>query len=171
MSFIPVTDGPCGSCFTGNSVVGGVLVKDILPGDVLGGATVKYIARYEVPHGAHICSIAGMGLTPFHPIRVDGEWMFPYELVEPRFDEHVNMLYNIVLDSKHLLASNGKQIEAITLGHGFTDPHVAHPYFGTEACVRDIEKYANKEGIATFSKYEWIRDWRGRVVDMRVHTT
>ena len=77
MSFIPVTDGPCGSCFTGNSVVGGVLVKDILPGDVLGGATVKYVARYEVPHGAYICSISGMGLTTFHPIRVDGELMFP----------------------------------------------------------------------------------------------
>jgi len=65
-------------------------------------------------------------------------------------------VYNFVLDSCHVLMVNG--VECVSLGHGLTEPGVAHPYYGNlilrdlvelpgwsaglvnvEFCIRDID--------------------------------
>lgn len=47
-------------------------------------------------------------------------------------------VFNLVLDRGHIVVVDG--VEAVTLGHGFVhDAVVAHPYFGTEAVLRDLQ--------------------------------
>jgi hypothetical protein len=91
-------------------------------------------------------------ITAKHPIRVDGKWTLP--VGEPA----TGTVTNFVLDRCHVLMVNG--VECVTLGHGLTEPGVAHPYYGglilrdlaelpgwtngfveVEFCVRDSEDH------------------------------
>lgn len=155
-------------CFTGDSIVGGVMIQDVLPGDIINGATVKYVVRYVVEGGATICRLGGFGLTPYHPVREGGFWKFPCDVAAPKLEPAVFMLYNLVLETNHTVSSHDKYYEACTLGHGFTGEVIAHSYFGTQKCVQDIEKHA-VDGVATFTKYDWIRDASKRVTGITIN--
>jgi Mg-chelatase subunit ChlD len=132
-------------------------MKDIVAGErVWGGhrirAVVRTVVKARVPmaHIGNTCMI-----TPWHPVRRCGEggvaagsWQFPAEVEGLTVTgEPINFYYNMVLESGHTVqigsgygAEEGEW-EACTLGHGFTDgPVITHPYFGTEAVLRDLEK-------------------------------
>jgi hypothetical protein len=49
--------------------------------------------------------------------------------------------------------------ECITLGHGFTEPVAAHPFFGTEKVIKDLERVSGwAEGRPTFVNLVATRD-------------
>ena len=78
----------------------------------------------------------GLRLTPYHPVRVDGQWQFPLAL-HPAAEQPCDAVYSFVLDHGHVMTING--VEVCTLGHGFTDNAViAHPYLGTDRVVQDL---------------------------------
>jgi len=131
-----------------------------LPGG--GAASVRCVVAYG---GAAAVRLPGSGLviTPWHPVRVGGRWCFPADLASgaaaaaataavgtatgravPNADAALSSMlvspgrvYNLVLDGGHVVMVNG--IEAVTLGHGLQDEIARHPYFGSDAVVRDLE--------------------------------
>jgi hypothetical protein len=76
-------------------------------------------------------------ITPWHPVRIEDEWFFPADIAGYT-SRLVTTVYNLVLTTGHIVNAEG--VECVTLGHGFTEPKVAHPFFGTDAvleCLRN----------------------------------
>ena len=99
-----------------------------------------------------LCTLpSGLRITPWHPIIQEKEnptllgsvisaWTFPSELIDPK-EEACTAIYSFVVDRGHVILVNG--VPCVTLGHSFTNPKVKHPYFGSPAVLKDLQK---KEG-------------------------
>lgn len=78
-------------------------------------------------------------LPPWHPVRINGTWVFPGEVGETKVYNR-EQVYNFVLGHGHIVTIGG--IECATLGHGFTDNDVIqHDYFGTHLVIDDLIKF------------------------------
>ena len=86
-----------------------------------------------------------MLITPWHPIIMRDQWVFPVNVAEET-QVHIEYIYNIVLESGHVLFINNCPV--VTLGHDFVDPVVAHPYYGTQEIINDLSQFAGwKDGF------------------------
>jgi len=149
-----------GGCFDGAGMVhlqvGTKRVSDLRRGDVLfGGARVVCVVRTAVEPGALLVDVGGVKLTPWHPVRVADEWVFPAMLAEQAGSGAFSTtalggyVFNLVLDRAHLVVING--VECVTLGHGFSDNEVvAHPYYGTRLVLLDLAAMSGwRAGLVT----------------------
>jgi hypothetical protein len=153
-----------GGCFGGNSIVhikGNKfkLVSEIEKGDILSnGAKVICVINTIVTSGQkQMVEINGLSITKWHPIIIDNEWIFPVERTHAYLEE-INMVYNFVLDSKHIITIN--DIKCCTLGHNITDNCViSHPYYGTDKIINDLSMMDGwKEGKITINDNQFIRE-------------
>jgi len=76
-------------------------------------------------------------ITPYHPIQMNGKWQFPCDISKRTVQMSVPAVYNVVLETDHILVVNG--FNCVTLGHGFKGPVIEHPYFGTDKIIKDLE--------------------------------
>jgi Mg-chelatase subunit ChlD len=121
---------------------------------------------------------AGLWVTPYHPIRTEGDgihrvaprlnrtgsdtwqrsgvtlrydrapWHFPCELGPVR-QQQCPALYSFVMSSGHTMEIAG--FECITLGHGFQEDKARHDYLGGEAVIRDLAAMPGfEEGLVRF---------------------
>jgi len=105
----------------------------------------------------------GLLVTPYHPIRISQEWHFPIDLSSPKL-YHCETLYNLVLTKNHIIVVNN--IECVTLGHNFQEPVVSHPYFGSEAIVRDLAKCVGWEsGVVRLRRGCFHRNSETNLID------
>ena len=79
----------------------------------------------------------GLLVTPWHPVRIDGKWQFPANIVAPQ-QRDCEAVYSFVLDAEHCMIIDG--VECVTLGHNLTGDVVGHPYFGSQSVVEDLSK-------------------------------
>lgn len=114
-------------------------VRDIVVGDNVktpsGSARVMYTIECRsnaksqpMTHYGDLC------ITPWHPIRVGGEWKFPAD-VASYTSRLVSVVHNFVLDTDHIVIVG--DIECCTLGHGFKGDVIEHAYFG-DAVLHDL---------------------------------
>ena len=77
-------------------------------------------------------------ISPWHPVKVDAlTWTFPNTIVSPEIEE-CNSIFNFILPCGHIpVISN---TPCITLGHGYTENILRHPYFGTRKVIDDLSK-------------------------------
>jgi hypothetical protein len=138
------------------------LVKDLRKGDQVktpsGFASVRCVIKTLVAPETDLVELSsGLLLTPWHPIRVNGEWKFPADeaAITTRQCEAV---YSFILDRDHVMLIEG--VECVALGHGFTDNAVIkHPYFGTNAIVDDLAQFEGwADGLITFNNNCMKRD-------------
>eukprot|EP00301_Raphidiophrys_heterophryoidea_P003812 c11702_g1_i1.p1 GENE.c11702_g1_i1~~c11702_g1_i1.p1 ORF type:complete len:849 (+),score=196.04 c11702_g1_i1:67-2547(+) len=146
-------------CFSGNSLVamfGGSAkrVDHIVKGDcvLVSTASAQQFARVVcvvetvIPEGQGVTlarpANSTLLVTSWHPIRVNGVWMFPENAVaefggELRTHLDCRSVFSFVLDSHHTMIVG--DVECACFGHGFTDNEViAHEYFGTQRVIADL---------------------------------
>jgi len=140
---------PSGGCFAGHCRVQmaygtTMAIKDISPGQLVwtptGDAKVLALVTCgSLARAQPMVQLGELSITPWHPIKNDetGAWIFPAEVV-PFQDRLLSTVYNLVLSNGHIVNVEG--YECITLGHGFEDPIAKHPYFGTDAVIKDLMK-------------------------------
>ena len=126
------------------------------------GFKVKCVIRFRV-HGAYICRIPKedkFGVTPFHPLRLPNEkWFFPHTKYEFSFLEHIEEVYNLILETGHFVETCSLGIQCITLGHNMTKGIEKHPYFGTKKVIMDMErKFGFDKGLVVFAHDSFIRN-------------
>ncbi|AYV82270.1 MAG: hypothetical protein Homavirus23_1, partial [Homavirus sp.] len=131
---------PSGPCFDGRCTVimendDIKLIRDLKKGDKVCNsngdvATILCIIKTTIQSGyTDLVILDDLRVTPWHPIKHNGVWVFPCKVKEP-MKVYCDYVYNFVLDSHHIMTISG--VDAITLGHGFThDPTLVHPFFGT----------------------------------------
>jgi hypothetical protein len=116
-------------------------VKDIVKGDVLdGGATVMCTITFAdvVNLLVPVNDTTTLSITPWHPILVNGVWTFPNTLAGTITNTQP-LVYNFILDSKHIVTING--VQACTLAHGFEGPVISHDFYGTNRVKDDLMKF------------------------------
>jgi hypothetical protein len=154
-----------GGCFGGNGNVHikgnkSKLVSKIKGGDILSnGAKVICVIKIIVTSGKkEMCNCNGLSITRWHPIIIDGEWVFPGERINAYLEE-IDTIYNFVLDTKHIITIN--DIKCCTLGHNFTgSPVIEHPYYGTDKIINDLSMMNGwKEGKITINDNQFIREY------------
>lgn len=75
-------------------------------------------------------------VTAYHPVFWKNEWVFPGQQDEAEPCIMLTDLYSFVLDRDHIIDLDG--LPAITLGHGFTEGILTHPYLGTQRVLDDL---------------------------------
>jgi hypothetical protein len=102
-------------------------------------------------------------ITPWHPILLNGEWRFPASIAMYG-SRLMSTVYNLVLPKGHVVNVDG--YECITLGHGFTEPVAAHPFFGTEKVINDLKEARGwAEGRPTFVNLVATRNTETGMID------
>jgi hypothetical protein len=166
MVSMAVFHNPSGGCFAPQTLIRmtngkDVPIYDISPGDKVatpsGPATVVALVTCNtVKRSQPMSKIGDLLITPWHPVSIHGLWRFPADIGGYN-DRLMPTVYNLVLDSGHIVYASG--FEACTLGHGFTDPVVAHPFFGTERVIGDLRKVQGWDvGRPTFQNLVAIRE-------------
>ena len=136
---------PTGGCFHGNCSVKMAdgtfkLVKDVRIGDKLSTGSVRFVTKFIIDESIGLIQMVQIGdllVTPYHPIKLDNNWVFPRD-VSPRIVIEVitDAVYDFVLDDNHTAEINN--ITCVTLGHTFTESVVKHDYFGSYKVINDI---------------------------------
>lgn len=79
----------------------------------------------------------GLIITPWHPIKIKNEWVFPNTIIEPTTTTCESMI-TLVLDKYHIGFIN--ETPCIMLGHNFKESILDHPYYGTSKVIEDLSK-------------------------------
>jgi len=67
-----------------------------------------------------MCRIGELKVTPWHPIRIEGKWVFPADVVEAQLEE-CDAVYSALLEADIDVDAHAFEVEgvtAVTLGHG-----------------------------------------------------
>jgi hypothetical protein len=79
----------------------------------------------------------GLQITSWHPVRIDGKWVFPNDASEDVVYKSCDRVYNFLLDTHHVAVIN--DVECICLAHGIIGDVVAsHEYYGSQRVVSDL---------------------------------
>ena len=116
-------------------------IKDVKVGDTVATPSGSARVRYTVECRQHAKSqpmtqYGDLSITPWHPIRIGGEWKFPAE-VAGYTSRPVDVVHNFVLESGHIVYVGG--VECCTLAHGFSGPVIEHAFFG-DAVLKDLQR-------------------------------
>lgn len=139
-------------------------VEEIVRGDLVMAGSARAAARVAcVVKGScednlnnFVALEGGLLITPYHPVRVNGEWKFPCDIAEPELRE-CEYEYNFVLEAGHTMQING--VECVTLAHHFEEDVVKHAYFGTEAVIRDLSSMKGwNDGLVRLVHDSFVRD-------------
>jgi len=137
-------------------------VKDLIKGDEImnsDGRVARVVALVvtSTKYAVEVVNLNGVLITPWHPVRIEGEWKFPQSIKEPE-RIYCEKIYNLVLDKAHIATING--LDVITLGHGFKiNKVVEHAYFGSQRIIEDLKKFEGWEsGRVHIEKWNPIRD-------------
>lgn len=157
-----------GGCFAGECQVlleGGkkVALQELKRGmkvvTLKGTRTVGAVVRIAIEGGRLVlCRIGELKVTPYHPIRLEGKWVFPVDVVEAQLEE-CGAVYTVLLEADADVDAHAFEVEgvmAVTLGHGLvaskgTDVR-AHPFFGSYTKVldglKDLAGFESEGGVA-----------------------
>ena len=152
-------------CFHGDNMImmadGSVKkVRDVVVGDHVKTPRASARVRYTVECRSNAKSqpmtqYGELSITPWHPIRVGGEWKFPAD-VASYTSRLVKVVHNFVLDSDHIVIVGG--VECCTLAHGFKGPVIEHAYFG-DTVLNDLRVKAGgaESGHVVYENLKTVR--------------
>ena len=105
-----------------------------------------------------MCRVGELKVTPWHPIHVEGKWVFPADMVEAQWEE-CDAVYTVLLEADADVDAHAFEVEGVTvvtLGHGLVTSKEAdaraHPFFGSYSKVldslKDLAGFESEEGVA-----------------------
>ena len=169
MSMYNVSSDPCflGSCTVmmkdnvkkrvdelkkGDVLSSGVTVRCILKTNLIGGkADVVRLKAFKNENMAEKDDKGELFVTPWHPV-YDLEkmkWRFPAE-IGSIVTIKTDALYSILLGSLHIMDIN--EIPCVTLGHENIGSVLKHPFFGSQAVVKEMKRFPGfEDGLVEIS--------------------
>ena len=100
--------------------------------------TAKVVALVKINCSTakkNISHIGKLGVTPWHPIIYNNEWVYP-NYVGNLKNINCDAVYNVVLTNGHSINLHGYW--AITLGHEYKIGILSHNYFGSKKIIHDL---------------------------------
>ena len=95
-----------------------------------GVSTVVCVIKFKQPDGvAKLCTLnSGLKITPKHPVLVEGQRVYPKELVASQV-EKCEEVFILVVESDHMVIIN--DLPVISLGHTYSHSILKHDYLGS----------------------------------------
>lgn len=155
-----------GGCFTGDTLIhidknNLKKISELKAGDSVLTINqqitkVRCVISFETK--SLIVFINNLGITPWHPIKKvnESQWKFPIEISQPHNNIKNNIVYNLVLESGHIILSNG--YECVTLGHGLQSNIVKHDFFGNNILTYLKKAKGWSEGYIQFKDNCFVKD-------------
>lgn len=114
-------------------------VSELKKGElVMGGFKVKAVIKTLVDKPIECVDINSLLISPWHPIFVDADWVYPGKSFLTR-TTHVDVLYNVVLEFGSVIILNN--IHTITLGHNLSSNNfLNNDVFKTEDSLSIFKK-------------------------------
>ena len=146
-------------------------VQDIHKGDIVycpsnseKYAIVECVLKLKINKEILLSQINNMRITPFHPVNINNDWIFPFNVSQPN-NEYIDYVYDFVLDSGHIVEINNTSV--ITLGHKFTfNRIVSHEYFG-DKIINDLQNHKDwNSGYICLDNFNFIRDENMRIIKL-----
>lgn len=110
---------------------------------------------------------SGLGITMWHPVRIDNKWTFPEDILSST-EVECPAVYSFVLNTEdeHVMIVNG--IDCIALGHGINLPVAEHTYYGTDAIINDLTQMNGWDNGLIELNHNCIErdEYTGRVVKL-----
>jgi hypothetical protein len=110
----------------------------------------------------NMCRVGNLLLTWYHPVRHEGRWRNPCDLV-PTEALHVPKVYNCILSNGHVVDIDGTL--TVSLGHEIQDDGVKHPFFGSRttilAAIKGQTGFAEKRVV--YNNLVAMRDSNGLI--------
>jgi len=148
--------GGGGSCFAegsqlllsdGSTVSVELLRRGMHVKTPMGRQTIAAVVRtYKGNEPTKLCTIAGLKITPGHPIKMKGNWVVPSDVAEPQWLP-CKSVYSVLLEPNpspdaHAVWVGG--VLCVTLGHGLSNTSVtkqgtvdarSHPFWGNYGMI------------------------------------
>ncbi len=116
---------------------------------------IRCVVATKVGKPIEMVSIGkGLVITPYHPVKLNGEWVFPIN-VGQTVKQFIDNYYNFVLEENSpSMIVNG--VECICLGHNLQDNTVvSHEYLGTSKVIDDLMTMNGwNDGIVSVGNFE-----------------
>lgn len=112
-----------------------------------------------------MCRIGELVITDWHPLFINGQWSFPYDVAVER-EVYTGTIYSLLLERDEVSEAHAIRIGghlAVTLGHGVVDAGEiddarAHSFFGDYRKVEEnLEKLA-KDRTGTYMSVGVVKD-------------
>ena len=107
-------------------------------------AEIKCIVQYECYDYVYLCQVDDLLISPWHPIKINNEWVFPCSIAPIKKYESDYVINIELVNRETIIVVNG--INCCTLGHGIEGSVIGHPFYGTNACIeplKNLEGYQN----------------------------
>ena len=120
------------------------MVKNIQKGDEVktnqGKSKVKCILKTNLINGSgnFVKLASGLLITPWHPVKVNGNWEFPIHNSSKFVQKECQAVYSFLLENDHVLLIDNTEV--CGLAHNFKGEVIEHDYYGTDKVVKDLEK-------------------------------
>jgi Mg-chelatase subunit ChlD len=105
------------------------------------------------------CVINNLKITPWHPIKINNEWIFPNNYTNKRITiNEPQYMYNLYVGSNnHVMIED---ISCASLGHNLKDNKVIeHEYLGTEKVINDLKSMNGwNKGLISLDNKFFSRD-------------
>eukprot|EP00933_Yihiella_yeosuensis_P034176 TRINITY_DN276_c0_g1_i2.p1 TRINITY_DN276_c0_g1~~TRINITY_DN276_c0_g1_i2.p1 ORF type:complete len:665 (+),score=119.54 TRINITY_DN276_c0_g1_i2:65-2059(+) len=139
------------------------LVGELVKGDKvlsLGGDVAEIVCVVKTQYNNEKVPLVklpgGACLTPYHPISMNGSWVFPTEVSKVELLP-CEAVYNFILDGSSALCVDG--VPCITLGHGIEEGAAKHPYFASQKAVSDLTRRKGfSDGLVELEIGAYLRD-------------
>jgi len=146
------------------------MLKDLNRNDILEDGS-KIVCLIKSKYSGQLVKLNDLIITPYHPIYFEEKWQFPIEVYSNNLKKSLPNPYyslidqntktvnvcNIVLERDHTIEI--ENFKVVTLGHGFEEDVVKHPYYGTNRVLEDLAKIKGwDDGLIVLNKYRVIRD-------------
>lgn len=153
-------------------------IKMLKKGDVIEGGA-KVVCLIKSVYIGLLIRIGKLIITPYHPVYYSNKWQFPQNIYENNFniiDKRRNygiirndlnplIVCNVVLDRDHIIKCEG--VECITLGHGYTNGILNHPYYGTQMIINELKTLNGwDDGLITIKNCDYKCDENGLICGM-----
>lgn len=120
-----------------------------------GPGVVRCVLKTRSTRGFSLTTLPGSGLrvTPYHPVMdpttrdddVTAQWTFPHDVAgaTTAHDGKCSAVYSFLVERPHIpgrwaTAMRIDGVTVVTLAHGMDGDVVGHPFYGTDAVVRDL---------------------------------
>lgn len=123
---------------------------------------VKVQFNKKFPTITKMCIFSGgLIITPYHPIKIKDEWVFPENIdAIDHYEFTDGSIYNFILDidSEHIIIVNG--IQCCTFGHNIHDNDVIeHEFLGSNKIIGELMKNPGyNDGHIIFDTNPFRRD-------------
>ena len=152
IQYVPVEQIRKGTCVIVNNK--SAFIKCVIKTKHNGPICIKQIYYNKI--------MSSIGITPYHPIYINNNWVFPVETNLFQQEEINNVyVYNFFLEGNeelHEIELFGGII-ASTLNHNKVGPVIEHEYFGTNQVEEDFKKHIGwEDGYIQIESIIAIRD-------------